>query len=163
MTRRRAATAAITLLLAVLTACGDDETAVPVEEAPDNTAAPAPDAPAALDDDEADGDDGPDAGDEPPEQPVQGPQQGEWVSGCQELVARGSSTIGAHDAGEVEVEISGDEITGIEVRANPGWVVKDEDWDDDEVKVGFEQDERKVEFEADLDDGELEIEICVKS
>lgn len=141
-----AALAGLALLLAA--ACGDDDAGT-------DAAAPTETTAAVSDADQ-------DAGEEP-------------VAGCQALQERPDGTYSAGDAGEVEIEVSGDTATIVSTSPNEGWTVEEDDVDDpaddagtepdddpaDETELTFVgEDDREIDVEASVVDGELVVEVC---
>jgi hypothetical protein len=63
------------------------------------------------------------------------------------------------DAGQVVLTSDGDRLALADVRPAEGWAVRKSSAKDDKVEVELRAD-RKVTFEAELDDDELEIEVC---
>lgn len=64
------------------------------------------------------------------------------------------------DAGQVTFSVDGDELVLDEVSPAAGWtadVVSDRG---DELEVEFRSDHRTMDFEAELEDGDLEVEVC---
>jgi hypothetical protein len=63
------------------------------------------------------------------------------------------------EAGEVDIEFDGTQLTLIEVRPNDGWNYDIDEEDSDEIEIEFEQQDREAELEVEIDDGMLEVEI----
>jgi glucose/arabinose dehydrogenase len=81
------------------------------------------------------------------------------VEGCVELEEAPDGVYAASDAGEVVVTSDGDRLALADVRPAEGWSVRKTSAKDDKVDVELRAD-RKVTFAAELDDDEVEIEVC---
>lgn len=62
-------------------------------------------------------------------------------------------------AGEVEISVEGDSLTLVEARPNEGWSIDEIEEEDDEIEVDFVRGNEEWEFEAELENGQVEIEI----
>lgn len=82
--------------------------------------------------------------------------------GCERL---GESPDGVYrfEAGQVAVARTGDRLVLGDVVPAAGWAHVVDDLDDDDIEIDFRRgsDGRHLEFEADLDDGILDVEVCV--
>lgn len=149
MPRSRTATALVAALALAAGACAGGDDAVTVAEAPPEettTTAPTPQeaAPAAVD---------PEVDQAPP---TTVPPR---VEGCVDLEESPDGVYAVSDAGEVVVTSDGDRLALADVRPAEGWSVRKTSAKDDKVEVELRAD-RKVTLEAELDDGEVEIEVC---
>jgi hypothetical protein len=71
----------------------------------------------------------------------------------------GHHVFRASDAGEVEIRREERRLALVEVRPSSGWThLVDER--DDEIEVDFRNDGREIEIEIELDDGQLEVQVC---
>jgi hypothetical protein len=104
-------------------------------------------------------DDADDAGDD-----GGGPDRPRPPGGCEELAETADGRYVVRDAGEVVIRRDGDALVLEEVRAAEGWRFEGDrkGKKDDEIEVTFRHADRKIEFEAELDDDDLEIEVCEK-
>lgn len=163
MGRSRGATAAVAAAL-LLAACGGDadETADNAEETP----SPQIMVPGEETEQEATEPGADDSGDDSAGQDS-GPSAQERVAGQPEspfadasgLYEPRDGTWPVGDAGEVEFEADGDTVRLIDTRPAEGWEVSVDERGDDELEVDFVRDNARWEFEAEIDDGDLEIEI----
>lgn len=65
------------------------------------------------------------------------------------------------DAGEIEIDYDGNEITLVEIRASEGWDHHIGDQASDELEIDFVRNFDQVDFDAEIDDGLLEIDIDI--
>ncbi len=63
------------------------------------------------------------------------------------------------DAGEVEFQSGAEGLVLVDARANEGWNVVVDEQDAEEIEVEFTRDNVEWDFDAELDDGELDVEI----
>lgn len=62
-------------------------------------------------------------------------------------------------AGEVEISVESDSLTLVEARPNEGWSIDEIEEEDDEIEVDFVRGNEEWEFEAELENGQVDIEI----
>lgn len=84
------------------------------------------------------------------------------VDGCTRLEEADDGIYAVGEAGELTMTRTDTELTVDEVRPADGWSHTEDEHDDpDEVEVTFTSGEgREIEFEAEIDDGQLEIDVC---
>jgi hypothetical protein len=146
------------IAVGLLAGCGSDgDEQVAVVSTTTTSEAPAPNVPAG---------DTPAAADPAGRDAGEGRPPGDRVppGECAELAEAADGRYVVSDAGEVVVRRQGDDLVLEEVRAAEGWRFEGDrkGKKDDEIEVTFRREGRKVEFEAELDDGDLEIEVCDK-
>ncbi len=80
----------------------------------------------------------------------------------QDIEPAQAGTYQLGDAGEVEFQFDGSALTLVDVRTQEGWNAVVDEEASDEIEVDFMFGNVEWEFEAEVDDGELEVEIDQK-